>query len=506
MIDGVLERQMKKMVDARIPLVEVVSPSEDVVEDTLRALVNAGAGPAKEYFAWTMTDGIRAGQGFVDRTEDIREALTWALRHPRPAVFFFKDLHHYLRGDPWVLRRLKDLATTFPSQGKYLFLRAIQVDLPDELRQQLVVVEHALPARPELEQLFDYMMKSRKVPAGAPPPPTPHPALRQAFVTAGLGLTLTEAHRAFRRALAGGQSLEGALIAEVMEEKRQVVNKTGILEFIPPASTVIDVGGMDNLKGWLEKRRHVLTDEARKQGVTPPKGVLIMGISGCGKSHFVKSIANFWRVPLLRLDMAQVYAGIGGSPETAIRTAIRTAEGMAPCVLWIDEIEAGISVGGQKAEGGPASRVLGFFLTWMQEKSSPVFVGATANAIDLLPAEVLRKGRFDEIFYVSLPTKAEREEVFKVHLLKRGVNPKDLNLGFLATSTRGFSGSEIEQVVASGLVDAMAEGQKLNENHLAGAISRTVPLSITMAEQIKKIEAWAQRRAVPASKREDGQD
>jgi len=186
--------------------------------------------------------------------------------------------------------------------------------------------------------------------------------------------------------------------------------------------------------------------------------------------------------------------------------AIRTAEGMAPCVLWIDEIEAGISVGGQKADGGPASRVLGFFLTWMQEKTSPVFVGATANSIDLLPAEVLRKGRFDEIFYVSLPIKVEREEIFKVHVLKRGVNPRDLNLGFLAASTRGFSGSEIEQVVASALVDAMAEGRKPDENHLAAAISRTVPLSVTMAEQIKKIEAWAQRRAVPASKREEGQD
>jgi vesicle-fusing ATPase len=226
----------------------------------------------------------------------------------------------------------------------------------------------------------------------------------------------------------------------------------------------------------------------------------MMGISGCGKSLFVKVIAARWHLPLVRLDMATVYEGTFGSPESSLRQACALAEALAPCVLWIDEIEAGISNQGFKSEGGPASRVLGYFLTWMQEKQQPVFVAATANAIEMLPAEVLRKGRFDEIFYVALPTVPEREEIFRIHLAKRGFAPELFSPSMLAHSAKGFSGAEIEQAVAGASFEALALGRSMTQQDIMEAIGRTVPLSITMAEQIKKIEGWAFKRAVPASK------
>jgi vesicle-fusing ATPase len=227
--------------------------------------------------------------------------------------------------------------------------------------------------------------------------------------------------------------------------------------------------------------------------------VLVMGISGCGKSLFVKAIAARWRLPLVRLDMATVYEGTFGSPESSLRKACKTAEALSPCVLWIDEMEAGISNQGFKAEGGAASRVLGYFLTWMQEKRHPVFVAATANAIEMLPAEVLRKGRFDEIFYVALPGLSEREEIVRIHLRKRGFPIENFELGMLAHAAKGFSGAEIEQAVASAGFEALAQNRAMTQQDIMEAISRTVPLSVTMAEQIKKIEAWAFKRAVPAS-------
>jgi SpoVK/Ycf46/Vps4 family AAA+-type ATPase len=224
-----------------------------------------------------------------------------------------------------------------------------------------------------------------------------------------------------------------------------------------------------------------------------------MGISGCGKSLFVKVIAAQWRLPLIRLDMAVVYGGAFGSPESSLRKALTTAEAIAPCVLWIDEIEAGISSQGFKAEGGAASRVLGSFLTWMQEKKAPVFVAATANAIEMLPAEVLRKGRFDEIFYVGLPDEKEREEIYRIHMKKQSIDPSEIDLKILSASPKRLSGAEIEQVVKSAAFEALADKRPVVEQDFLVALSRTVPLSVTMAEQIKSIEAWAFKRAVPAS-------
>jgi vesicle-fusing ATPase len=488
MVDRLLQRQLRKLLETRTPVIQVISQSEDRVESTLKAIVAAAKGQI-EYFTWSLTEGFRGPSGAIPQGADVRAALSLALEHPKPAIFLFKDLQVLMREDPWVVRRVKDIAGAFGKQAKFLTLCSPRVEVPEVLRREVYIVEQMRPTRQDLGELFD-----RVVPVGKAPDGT-----RELFVESGLGLEMVEAERALRRVVQGGRPLNEAITSEIIEEKRQAIAATGFLEFMPEVPAIEDIGGMGNLKAWLEKRRNAFSEAARKLGVTYPKGILVMGISGCGKSLFIKATASFWRIPLFKVDMARIYSGALGGPEDAFRNALKLAEELSPCVLWFDEIEAGISIAGHKAEGGPGSRILGFFLNWMQEKTSPVFVGATANAIDLLPAEVLRKGRFDEIFYISLPTKEEREDLFKVHLRRRGHDPAQYHMDFLVSGTDGFSGAEIEQAVGAACVEAMSQNKSLTEEHLVAAVSRTVPLSITMAEQIKKIESWAFKRAVPAS-------
>ncbi len=488
MVDRLLQRQLRKLLEARTPVIQVISESEERVESTLKAIVAAAKGQL-EYFAWSLTEGLRGPSGPIPQGAEVREALGLAMNHQKPAIFYFKDLPVLMRQDAWVVRRVKDIVATFGKQAKFLFMSNPKVDVPELLRREVYIVEQTRPTRQDLGELFDRLVPAGKAPNGS----------RELFTEAALGLEMVEAERALRRVLQGGRALDQAISSEVIEEKRQAIAATGYLDFVTDVPEVKDIGGMGNLKAWLEKRKHAFSESAQKLGVSYPKGILVMGISGCGKSFFVKAVASFWRIPLFKMDMARIYSGELGAPEEVFRRATKLAEELSPCVVWIDEMEAGISIAGHKADGGPGSRILGYFLNWMQEKTSPVFVGATANAIDLLPAEVLRKGRFDEIFYVSLPTKEEREELFRVHIRKRGFDPADYGVDFLVSGTDGFSGSEIEQAVGAACVDAMSQNESLSEEHLVAAVSRTVPLSVTMSEQIKKIESWAFKRAVPAS-------
>jgi vesicle-fusing ATPase len=260
------------------------------------------------------------------------------------------------------------------------------------------------------------------------------------------------------------------------------------------------LGGLENLKDWLRKRESAFSKEAREYGLEKPKGFLAMGISGCGKSLTAKITASLWNLPLFRLDMNLVYSGMSGSPETVFSRALKTMDSVAPAVLWLDEIESGIS---DKHGEGSSSRILGFFLTWMQEHESEIFIAATANRIDLLPAELLRRGRFDQIFFIDLPTRVEREEIFSIHLKGKGNDPQDFNIPQLAQITKGWTGSEIEQVIISGMYEAFNENRKLTEDDLFVIFGNSVPLSITMEEQIKKIKSWAHNRAVPATKEKE---
>ncbi|PLX81691.1 MAG: AAA family ATPase [Desulfuromonas sp.] len=483
-----------RLVAAGTPLLYITTDSESRTEAliTRAALQRLKGVPVPQ--VWNCTAGFPGKNNDADPLSCLR----WAIEQEGPGIFVFKDMHWFWDDNPYLQRVLKDFAAVRRPAGKTLVFLGAEPEIPPALREDFLILDHGLPDRLEIMAFLEAQRKK-------------DPFLEQILAEedalprltlAAQGLDLSDFDQALRRArVAKGAGLK-EVVASLHLNKKQILRRSGIMEFVENEVQPEHVGGMENLKTWLEKREKAFGTTVLSAGHNLPKGVLIMGISGCGKSLFVKAIASRWNLPLVRLDMATVYEGTFGSPEGSLRRACKTAEALAPCVLWIDEIEAGISNQGFKSEGGPASRVLGYFLTWMQEKSQPVFVAATANAIELLPAEVLRKGRFDEIFYMALPSLVEREEIFRIHLEKRDFDPAAFDVTMLAHSAKGFSGAEIEQAVDNASFEALAKGRPMIKQDLMEAISRTVPLSVTMAEQIKKIEAWAFKRAVPASKTE----
>jgi SpoVK/Ycf46/Vps4 family AAA+-type ATPase len=323
-------------------------------------------------------------------------------------------------------------------------------------------------------------------------------------VKAAQGLTLSEAENAFAKAIAEDGILRRDDVALVLEEKRQVIRKSGLLEYFVADQKLADVGGLELLKGWLDRRAAAFGEAARSFGLPEPKGLLLLGVQGCGKSLTAKAVAAQWGLPLLRLDMGRIFSGLIGSSEENLRKAISVAESVAPVVLWIDEIEKGLSGvrSSDSSDSGVTARVFGTLLTWLQEKTAPAFVVATANRIDALPPELLRKGRFDEIFFVDLPELPERREIFQIHIRRRKRDPAAFDLDALARDAEGFSGAEIEQAVVSGLYDAFAEKTELTQRHLVRAIGETKPLSTTMAEEIDRVRDWARTRTRPASARQ----
>jgi len=483
---------LSRLVAAGTPLIYITSDSESRTESLITRAALQGLKGMPVPLEWSCTAGFPVQAG----TTDPLAGLLWAVEQPGRGIFIFKDMHWFWKESPQIQRTLKDFAALRKPMGKSFVFLGTEPDIPPVLREEFVILDHGLPDRVEI---IAFLESNREKDPFLKKILETEDALNR-LTLAAQGLDLIDIDRALRRARVGREEGIDMVVASLYQNKKQYLARSGIMEFVENQIRSEHVGGMENLKAWMEKRERAFGVDGLASGQNLPKGVLIMGVSGCGKSLFVKAIAGRWRLPLVRLDMATVYEGTFGSPESSLRKAFKTAEAMAPCVLWIDEIEAGITSHGFKAEGGAASRVLGYFLTWMQEKRQPVFVAATANAIEMLPAEVLRKGRFDEVFYVALPGLDEREEIFNIHLEKRGFHAEDFDPSMLAHSAKGFSGAEIEQAVDSAAFEAMSQGRKMNKQDLMEAVSRTVPLSVTMAEQIKKIEAWAFKRAVPAGK------
>ena len=374
----------------------------------------------------------------------------------------------------------------------------------------MTVVDFPLPSEQQIRQILDDKIKLNTeskvltVDLG-------DDALER-LAKAALGLTAFEADQAFAKAMVDDNHLSAGDVAIVQQEKGQIVRKSGVLEMVTSTVKLSDVGGLGNLKTWLTKRSGSWLDEAQLYGLPAPKGVLVTGVPGCGKSLTAKAMASAWSLPLIRLDIGRIFGGLVGESEQNMRSALKTAEAVAPCVMWIDEIEKGFAAGASgTGDSGTSARVFGTFLTWMQEKTSAVFVMATANNISLLPPEFLRKGRFDEIFFIDLPTTVERKMIFSLHVtarLKAGPALGDLVVDdgltdALAALTEGYSGAEIEQSVISACFDAFDGRRALTSDDLQRAITNTVPLSVTQAEQIAALRAWADVRAVAASAPED---
>jgi SpoVK/Ycf46/Vps4 family AAA+-type ATPase len=490
-------QDLKKFILSKTSIVYIQSDEEDRVEDLLKEL-SATFQPKPKIFIWNPFQGLTGENEKIENSKNPIEALDKVIQSTEQAFYLFEGLHPYLRTDLFLPRKLKDLHRALRNRYATLFIVAPVLVVPEELKRDMVVYELPMPDATEVEQALMGVISAS--PQASKLTESLTPELKDRMVKAALGLSLDQVARAFRSALIGRTAIDASLIDAVIEEKGQLIKKSGILNLVVNRPALEDIGGLENLKDWLKKRSKVLSGEGKSFGLQLPKGVLITGLSGCGKSLCAKAFASFWQVPLLHLDMARLYDGTIGEPEEALQVSLRTAESVAPCVLWIDEIEAGISIQSQKAGGGTQSRVFASFLTWMQEKSVFVFIAATANVIELLPPEVLRKGRFDQIFFVTLPKAQERKSIFSIHLKKNGAGLSQINLDMLVKVTEGFNGAEIEQAVNGAMIEAFNSGRPMNEQDLVISAGNIVPLSTTMREEMGRMERWAYNRAIPASK------
>ncbi|MGQ9510272.1 MAG: AAA family ATPase, partial [Thermodesulfobacteriota bacterium] len=490
-------QDLRKLVLSKASIVYIVSDEEDRMEALLKEL-SATFHPRPKLFIWNPFQGIIGEEETIQNSKDPFEALDHVMRRSDQAFYLFEGIHSFMSKDPLLGRKMKDVHRTLRNRYTTLFIIAPAIIVPEELYRDMIIYELPMPDPEEVEQILNYVLSSSSQTSRFVESLTPE--LRERMIKAALGLSLDQVARAFRSALIGKTHLDSSIIDAILEEKGQLIKKSGILKLVTERPSFDEIGGLENLKDWLRKRARLLSNESKTYGIQLPKGVLITGVSGCGKSLCAKASASFWGIPLLHLDMARLYDGTVGEPEKALQLALQTAETVAPSVLWIDEIEAGISIQSQKAGGGTQSRVFASFLTWMQEKKAFVFIAATANVIELLPPEVLRKGRFDQIFFVTLPNAQERKSILSIHLKKNGLDPSKLNLNMLAKVTEGFNGAEIEQAINGAIIEAFHEGRTLTEQDIVIAAGNIVPLSITMKEEIGRMERWAYNRAIPASK------
>ena len=514
-----VKRHLSNLFKARFPIVYIPTWEENRIIETLRYIAETEGliKTKRTLFIWSQTQGFYnydSGKVIQDTKSPIK-ALDYIMKNQEATIFTLKDFHVYFGGnnakpDFGVIRKMRDTIDELKNSihPKNIVLISPSVILPDDLQKDVSIVEFGLPVLEEVRAVLDEMieMNQGKIEISL----TEQEKLQ--ICHGALGLTLQEVENALARAMVERGKLSIEELSVILDEKNQVIKKTGILEFVKSDLNINDVGGLENLKRWLLKRNKSWSDNAAKYNLPAPKGVLITGVPGCGKSLTAKSISAMWKLPLLRLDMGKIFSGIVGSSEENMRKAIQTAEAVAPSILWIDEIEKGFSgVSSSGGDSGISTRIFGTFLTWMQDKVKPVFVVATANNISELPSEMLRKGRFDEIFFVDLPTEKERHDIFRLHLSRRltnseisgGILDDKFLVGELEKETEGFSGAEIEQTVVAALFEAFSEERALEKADLLKVIKNTVPLSVTQSEQIMQIRDWANVRAVAATARED---
>ena len=477
----VLDR-IRTLVRARYPVLQLVTHEEDRVE---RAIDRLAADESRPLFRWRTTSGLVGPNGPVANTQDLSAALDEMAVLDGPAFMMLFDVATWW-DDPQVLRRLRDLALAVGPKQQTVLAVGVDARIPFELEKEVTVIDVPLPDRDDVGKLLATLVKAQKLDL---------PSDRfWRFVDGCLGLTEREIKRLLARIMMSGSGFSEDDLKALVEEKRQAIRRSRYLEFWEGGNGFANVGGMDSLKDWLEKHGRGFSDEARNFGLPKPKGLFLLGVQGCGKSLMAKAVADLWRMPLLRLDVAAVFSG-AQSEDESLRSTIRIAERLAPVVLWIDELEKGfISMAEQ---GGGQS--FGTFLTWMQEKEAPVFVVATANDVRALPPELMRKGRFDDIFFVDLPDVHERLQILEIHLSLRERDPHAFDLTQVAEETDRFSGAELEQVVVSALFQAFSEDRTLSFEDLVESARDTVPLAVTMDDHIKQLREWARPRARRAS-------
>ncbi len=490
------EKVLLNSIKSRTNIIQIIS------YETLRihgAVVGVAQDLDKDLFLWNRIDGLKKwnfDENVFEVEDDDKKAshqiLEFFVDEKNPFILLLEDFHPDLAEEQIeTIRRLRNIALS-NSKDKTLILSQPFPLLPKELEKEVQIMELPYPTFADIKEIYKKVCIDFEIGDKEPD---------DELIESALGLTIMEAERAFAKAYIEDDELTASQIPIIIKEKESIIKKSGFLEYYHPKETMQDIGGLGNLKDWLEKRGRGFDKSAKEFGLETPKGILLLGIPGTGKSLTAKAIGSEWQFPLLRLDMGKIFGGIVGESEQNIRGALNIAEAISPSILWIDEIEkgmSGISSSGS-TDGGTTARVLGTFLTWMQEKTKPVFVVATANNISQLPPELLRKGRVDEIFFVDLPTQKEREDIIKIHIKRRNRNAEKFDIEKLAEMSKGFSGAELEEAVKEAMFQAYDKSEDVSTEDIINAINKTYPLAKTMSEVINDMRKWAKSRAVMAS-------
>jgi len=493
------DREIDLHIRARYPILYIVSYEETRVEDALKSIVNG----QKQVLIWSATEPFGQSEPGaripLDGVSQALEALNWIARKLRDdgtrALFVLKDFEPYFN-NPVVERRLRDVVYALKRSYSTLVFLSPTLVVPTHLEKDIAVVDYDLPSFAELALILDELVARVSQTPGVTI--SMEPATRESLVKAALGLTADEAANVFAKALVLNAHLDEIDIGIVLSEKKQIIRKTGMLEFYEAQEHFSDIGGLGELKSWLDKRSDAFGERAQAFGLPSPRGILLLGVPGCGKSLTAKAVGAAWKLPLLRFDVGSVFGKYVGESEANLRRALRAAEAVAPCVLWIDEMEKAFSTS-RGEDGGTTLRIFGAFLSWLQDKKAPVFVIGTANSVEQLPPELLRRGRLDEIFFVDLPETEERRAIFQIHLKKRGRDAARFDIEALANASEGYSGAEIEQAVVASLYDAFDTNRDIETADVLANLRALVPLSRTMSEEITATREWASTRARRAS-------
>lgn len=478
------QEEFELLLRARYPLIYIPTVEEERVEQAIADCAKRQG--SRAVYTWDFVDGYQgnpndAGVGRRNPLQALE--LVEKLPASAPAIFILRDFHRFL-DDISISRKLRNLLRLLKSQPKNIVVVSSQLAIPEDLTESFTVVEFALPSAGAIAEEIQRLLLGMGQRLSA--------EVLDELVRAGQGLSLERIRRVLARAIATHGELTLDDVDLILEEKRQTIRQTQILDFYPTQSAISDIGGLDNLKDWLLRRGSAFSEKARQYGLPHPRGLLLVGIQGTGKSLTAKAIAHHWHLPLLRLDVGRLFAGLVGESESRTRQMIQIAEALSPCVLWIDEIDKAFAGVDGRSDGGTTSRVFGTFITWMAEKRSPVFVVATANNIQALPPELLRRGRFDEIFFVGLPSQEERKAIFTVHLSRlRSHSLKTYDLDRLAYETPDFSGAEIEQILIEAMHIGFSQNRDFTTDDILEAASQIVPLARTAQEQIQHLQAWA---------------
>jgi ATP-dependent 26S proteasome regulatory subunit len=477
-------KELNLLLKARYPVLYISTFEEDRVEYTIRKAIKSTSN--KAIYTWDFVEGYKTNPNnprFASKNPLQALELVEKLTADTPAIFILKDFNKFLT-DISISRKLRNLVRILKTQPKSLIIVATELEIPKELSDLITVLDFTLPnsteIKNELLRLFESLNK------------TVEPDFLEVLIRACQGLSIEKIRRALSKSIAQYGTINEATINLVLVEKRQIISQTEILEFQGTTSQFTDIGGLETLKKWLATRKESFSEKAKLYGLPAPRGLLLAGIQGIGKSLTAKAIANEWQLPLLRLDIGRLFGGIVGESESRVRQMIQLSEALAPCVLWIDEIDKAFSEQTKGGDSGTTNRVLGTFITWLSEKRSQVFIVATANNFSVLPLEIIRKGRFDEIFFVGLPILNERQQIFNVFLNRLRPNQLgDFDLALLAKKSEGFSGAEIEQAIVEGMLIAFNEKREFNTADIVGGLKQIIPLSQIEPERTKQLQDWA---------------